>query len=74
MLETEKINSLYRNIFGDTKATIAAIQRYIERRTPEKMYQNMEVEETPAASINRILDSTVCEETSSEIQKIINRL
>lgn len=66
--------SNYRGIIGSTQETIDAIQRFIAKNAPEKLYQNTDVEETPAASINRILDSTVCEETNSEIQKIINRL
>lgn len=66
--------SNYRGIIGSTQETIDAIQRFIAKNSPETIYQNTEVEETPAASINRILDSTVCEETNSEIQKIINRL
>lgn len=69
MLETEKINSLYRSIFGDTRATISAIQKFIEKKTPE-----VEVEPEPAASVNRVLNSVVCEETNNDIQKIINNL
>ncbi len=69
MIETEKINSLYKNIFGDTRATIAAIQKFIEKKAPE-----VEVEAEPAASVNRVLNSVACEETNNDIQKIINRL
>lgn len=71
MIETEKINSLYKNIFGDTKATIAAIQKFIEKKVPEN---TVEIERNPAESVNRILNSVACEETNNDIQKIINRL
>ncbi len=71
MLETEKINSLYKNIFGDTRATIAAIQKFIDKKVPEN---NIEIERNPADSVNRVLNSVVCEETNNDIQKIIKRL
>jgi len=74
MAEVNKINSLYKNILGDTKATIEAIQKYITNNSPSKAVNNAEVEEEPAASVNRILNSVVCEETNNDIQKIINNL
>ena len=30
MAEVNKINTIYKNILGDTKATIEAIQKYIK--------------------------------------------
>ncbi len=74
MDEAKKINSLYKNILGDTKATIEAIQKYIKNNSPAKVVNNTEVEEEPAASVNRILNSVACEETNNDIQKIINNL
>ena len=76
MAEVNKINNIYKNILGDTKATIEAIQKYIKNNSVnnKKIIENTQIEEEPAASINRILNSTICEETNSEIQKIINNL
>ncbi len=75
MAEVNKINTFYKNILGDTKATIEAIQKYIKNNSSNKQTtESPEFEEEPAASINRILNSTICEETNSEIQKIINNL
>lgn len=76
MAEVNKINTIYKNIIGDTKATIEAIQKYIKNNSVnnKKIIENTQIEEEPAASINRILNSTICEETNSEIQKIINNL
>ena len=76
MAEVNKINTIYKNILGDTKATIEAIQKYIKNNSVnnKKIIENTQIEEEPAASINRILNSTICEETNSEIQKIINNL
>ncbi len=72
MAEINKINSLYKSIIGDTKATIEAIQKYIAKNSPE---QNVNIlEEAPAESINRILNSVVSDETNTDIQKIINNL
>ena len=66
---------IFKNIIGDTKATIDAIQKYIKENSP-KTVKDVEtsIEEAPAESINRVLNATACEETSIEIQKIINRL
>lgn len=76
MAEVNKINTIYKNILGDTKATIEAIQKYIKNNSVnnKQIIENTQIEEEPAASINRILNSTLCEETNSEIQKIINNL
>ena len=76
MTEVNKINNIYKNILGDTKETIEAIQKYIKNNSVnnKQMIENTQIEEEPAASINRILNSTICEETNSEIQKIINNL
>lgn len=67
---------VFKNIIGDTKATIEAIQKYILENSPSKTAKDVqsEIEEAPAESINRILNSTVCQETNSEIQEIIKRL
>ena len=76
MAEVNKINTIYKNILGDTKATIEAIQKYIKNNSVnnKQIIEDTQIEEEPAASINRILNSTICEETNSEIQKIINNL
>lgn len=60
-----------KNLFGDARATIEAIQKYIKNNEP---VSNFNMEEDPAASVNRILDSVACEETNAEIRKIINNL
>ncbi len=65
--------SLYKNIIGDAKATIEAIQRFIEDNSPNK--QNKQEEEPqPAISIKKILESIADEDTSAEVQKIIDSL
>ncbi|MCD7780940.1 MAG: hypothetical protein LUH05_09760 [Candidatus Gastranaerophilales bacterium] len=64
----------YKNIIGDTKATIEAIQKYINNYSSGNTQNSVNEEEKPAESINRILESTICEETNNEIQKIINNL
>ena len=76
MAEVNKINNIYKNILGDTKETIEAIQKYIKNNSVnnKQITENTQIEEEPAASINRVLNSTICEETNSEIQKIINNL
>ncbi len=61
----------YKGFIGTTKESIDAIQRFIEKNNNEV---NAVVEEEPAASVNRILKSVECEETNSEIQKIIDKL
>ena len=76
MAEVNKINNIYKNILGDTKETIEAIQKYIKNNSVnnKQITENTQIEEEPAASVNRVLNSTICEETNSEIQKIINNL
>lgn len=73
MSDIRKLNSFskYKNIIGDTQDTIRAIQNFIGDNKPV----NMEVsEEDPAASINRVLNSNICEDTNLDIQKIIKNL
>ncbi len=72
MPEFKAALSNYRNILGDAKETINAIQRFIEK--DEKAHLNNEVEETPAASINKILNSTIDKETCEAIQLIISKM
>ena len=73
MSETKKLHFFHRNILGDTKATIDAIQKYIKENTPQKIEVEKEEDET-LKSLNRILDSVACEETNAEINKIIKNL
>ena len=62
-----------RNILGDTKETIEAIQRFLAKNSPAP--NNSEVfEDEPAGSINRIIKSIANEDTENDIQKIINKL
>lgn len=56
--------------FGNTKETIDAIEKYIETNN----YTMNLTEEEPAASINKVIEAAKCEETSLDIQKIINNL
>ena len=71
----EAIFNKYKNIFGDTKATIEAIQKYLnENSTSKTEIEEALYEEEPAASINKILNSTACEETNTNKKKIINNL
>ena len=72
MAETNRINSLYKSIIGDTKSTIDAIQRFIAKNPPKTTTSQQE--EAPAESINRILNSVACDETNQDIQKIIENL
>jgi hypothetical protein len=72
MAEAKKIN-LYKNILGDAKSTIDAIQKYIKENSMSKNKKE-DTEETPALSIKKILSSISDEETSAEIQKIIDSL
>ena len=60
-------------IIGSTQKSIEAIQRYIDKYS-EKKPENTSNSENPADSINRIIKSIECEETNSEIQKIIKNL
>lgn len=61
----------YKNILGSAKETIEAIQKYINNNQSS---QNKEIEEQPAASINRILDSVADEEIANDVNKIINNM
>jgi len=72
MSEFKKIDALakYINIFGNANETIQSIQKFIDR-TPTN---NEELKEEPAASINRVLGSLVCENTQKDINKIIQNL
>lgn len=66
---------IFKNIIGDTKATIDAIQKYIKENSPKTVKDvESEIETAPAESINRILNSRICEETNAEIMEIIKRL
>ena len=48
---------IFKNIIGDTKATIDAIQRYIAESAPKTVNDvQMEIEEAPAESINSLLN------------------
>ncbi len=74
MAEVEKSN-IYKNILGDAKLTIEAIQRYIAENSKLQNTKNeIDIEESPADSINRILNSTICEDTNRDIQQIIKNL
>ncbi len=61
----------YKNLLGDTNETIKAIQKFISNKQDEN---NIEFEEEPAASVNRILNSVADEELTDDIQKIINNI
>lgn len=65
--------SFYKNIIGNTKETIDAIQRFLEKNSPNQN-NNDENEEKTAESINRIIKSVEDEKLSMEIQKIIKNL
>lgn len=70
----EKSLNKYKNIFGSAKETIDAIQKYITNNSTQNVNNNASIEEEPAASVNRILNSVICEETNNDIKKIINNL
>lgn len=73
MSETKRL--IFKNIIGDTKATIDAIQKYIVENSPKTAKDvEVEIEEAPADSINRVINATSCEETNLAIQEIIKRL
>ncbi len=76
MSETNKLSALskYRNIFGNAKETIQAIQNFIDANSLPLNENNSEEAEEPAASINRIINSTADEDTTADIKKIINNL
>ena len=70
----EKKLSLYKNILGDTKATIDAIQRFIKENSPRTIENNVDMEETPAESINRVLKAAACEDTQRDIADFLKRI
>lgn len=61
----------YKNILGDAKETIEAIQKFISNGQNET---TVDFEEEPAASVNRILNSVSEEEITNDIRKIIENL
>ena len=73
MQEVDKLSLLsrYKNIFGNAKDTINAIQKFIKSNAPEN---NEQIGTAPAQSINNVLNAASDEEVKSEIQKIINKL
>ena len=73
-MSDEKKLSLYKNILGDTKATIDAIQRFINENSPRNIEHNIEVEETPAESINRVLKAAACEDTQKDIANFLKKI
>lgn len=73
MADEKKLNGLYKNILGDTKATIDAIQRYISENSKSKEVVN-ELEETPADSINRVLKAVACEDTQKDIVDFLKKI
>ena len=70
----EKKLSLYKNILGDTKATIDAIQRFIKDNSPRNIEPNVELEDSPAESINRVLRAAACEETQKDIANFLKKI
>ncbi len=73
MSETKKLQFFHRNILGDAKSTIDAIQKFIKENAPKRIETEVDENET-LSSLNRILDSVACEETNAEINKIIKNL
>ena len=70
----EKRLNLYKNIIGDTKATIDAIQRFINANSPRNVAPDVEVEDSPAESINRVLKAAACEETQKDIADFLKKI
>ena len=68
----EKRLNLYKNIIGDTKATIDAIQRFISK--DNSVERNINSEETPAESINRVLKAAACEDTQKDIADFLKKI
>ena len=56
----------YKNILGDAKETIEAIQKFISNSQNET---TVDFEEEPAASVNRILNSVSEEEITMILEK-----
>lgn len=76
MSKARRINyfNKYRNILGNTRQTIEAIQKFIESNPSSEINENDITETNPAESINRILDSMSTDETNMIIRKLINSL
>ena len=70
----EKRLNLYKNIIGDTKATIDAIQRFINSNSQQRIEHNDEIEDSPAESINRILKAAACEDTQKDIANFLKKI
>ena len=70
----EKRLNLYKNIIGDTKATIDAIQRFINSNSQQRIEHNEEIEDSPAESINRILKAAACEDTQKDIANFLKKI
>ncbi len=60
----------YKGLIGSTRESINAIQKFIEKNKSDNSVFN--IEEEPAASINKVLNAAV--EEDNEIQNIINNL
>ena len=73
MSETKRIRFNYKNILGDTRETIEAIQKYIQDHARGKIEPQIEQEEE-LISLKRVLNSVACAETNAEINKIIENL
>lgn len=73
MADEKKLN-LYRNIIGDTKATIDAIQRFIKDNSTRNIEHEADIEDAPAESINRILKAAACEETQKDIADFLKKI
>ncbi len=69
-----KRTRLYKNIIGNAKDTIDAIQRYIEESSKRQPVEHFETEDAPAESINRILKAAACEDTQKDIQDFLKRI
>ena len=66
--------SLYKSILGDTKATIDAIQKFINENSSRNIEHNVEIEESPAESINRVLKAAACEDTQKDIANFLKKI
>ena len=71
-MEENSLKQKYMNLLGDTKEMIDAIQKFITQEN--KINENSEIEEKPAESVNRILNSVASEEINNDIRKIIENL
>ena len=69
-----KRTRLYKNIIGNAKDTIDAIQRYIEENSKRQPIEHIEIEDAPAESINRILKAASCEDTQRDINAFLKRI